>query len=92
MSENKNVYADGIVVKSKETKFGNVLKVSIKVEDFESFLSRNVDESGWLNLEIVERRQISDKGVTHSVKLDTYKPSQEGNRSTQSSEDSDLPF
>lgn len=72
------IYAKGLNIKSRQfTVQGEsreVLKVSIKVEDFKAFLDEHVNENGWLNLDIQERKEVSDKGATHYAKLDNWKP------------------
>ncbi len=72
MEEKK--YVNGIVIKERVfDNGGSQLKMSIKVEDFISQL-KEVSDNGWANLIISKRKEASDTGVTHYVKVDTWKP------------------
>jgi hypothetical protein len=79
MSDNKNnkTFADGVFVKAKDAGGTTVLKVSIKAEDFAKFLEQHTNEGGWVNLDIWPRRTPSDKGHTHTVSLDDWKPNKD---------------
>lgn len=95
MEENK--YVNGIIIKEKTfDNGGSQLKMSIKVEDFISQL-KEVSDNGWANLIISKRKEASDTGVTHYVKVDTWKPdpNKVGKPSTAQVKveaESDLPF
>ena len=67
---NEKGYMDGIYVKNG--KFG--LKVSINVDVFIAELKKDRNDKGYVNLDISERKQVSDSGISHSVKLDTWQP------------------
>lgn len=72
--ENKNmsekVYANGLTGKIQETKFGNVTKLSIKVDDFISFLKEHENENGWVAVDLLNKR---DNVGVYGV-LNTFKP------------------
>jgi len=90
MEEKK--YVNGIVIKEKTfDNGGSQLKMSVKVEEFVSQL-KSIEDNGWANLIVSKRKEPSDTGVTHYVKVDTWKP--DPNKSKVSSEEksSDLPF
>lgn len=70
---NEKVYANGVFFKQVETSFGNIIKASISVEDFKQFLDDNAD-NGWVNIDILERKEVSDKGHSHYGVLNTFKP------------------
>ena len=95
MEEKK--YVNGIVIKEKAfDNGGSQLKMSIKVEDFISQL-KELSDNGWANLIISKRKEASDTGVTHYVKVDTWKPDHNKMGKTKSNEpynkvESDLPF
>ncbi len=95
MEEKK--YVNGIVIKEKAfDNGGSQLKMSIKVEDFISQL-KELSDNGWANLIISKRKEASDTGVTHYVKVDTWKPDPSKMGKTKSNEpynkvESDLPF
>ena len=66
-NQNEKVFPDGFIVKKQETKYGDILKVSIKAEDFGKFVRDNKDENGWINIDILENRE----GKPYSV-LNTF--------------------
>lgn len=72
-----NIYVPSSSVKARETSFGQVIKIGANVEKLIAFLQENVNDRGFINLEIVPRREPSDKGETHSLKLDNWKPTQQ---------------
>ncbi len=75
MAENKT-YCNGVYVREKTfASTGNtILNVSVNVEQMVAFLNQHKDEKGYVRLGISKRREVSDKGVTHTVWLDTWKP------------------
>jgi hypothetical protein len=79
MSDKPNkTYVDGVFIKSRPVGDSVVLKVSIKAEDLCKFLEQHKNEGGWVNLDIWERKTPSDKGYTHTVSLDDWKPASKG--------------
>jgi len=72
MEEKK--YVNGIVIKEKTFDNGGTqLKMSVKVDDFINEL-KSLAVNGWANLIINKRKEMSDKGITHYVQVDTWKP------------------
>lgn len=72
MEEKK--YVNGVVIKEKTFDNGGTqLKMSVKVDDFINEL-KSISDNGWANLIINKRKEISDKGITHYVQVDTWKP------------------
>ena len=69
MEEKK--YAQGLFVKrnDKAPEFV-VCSLSIKVEEFNQFIEENVNEKGYVNLQILKSK---DKGTLYAV-LDTFEP------------------
>ena len=71
-------YINGIVL--KEHKFadgGSLLKVSIKVDEFVQNLKscdNDRDFPEWVNTIIARRKTPSDKGITHYMYEDEFKP------------------
>jgi len=86
------IFTDGLIVKEGNFNEGNShLKLSIKVEDFESFIKKHA-EKGWLNLEV----KTSKAGKVYSC-LDTWKPSEVSKnninkKEAEITEGDDLPF
>lgn len=58
--------------KARDTQYGEVLNLSIKVEDLADFCRKFKNERGYLNLTIAARREVGQYGDTHSVYLDAY--------------------
>ncbi len=78
----EKVYAPGTSVKSRKTDFGEVLRLSINLEKFGPFCKENKNQKGWINLEIIPRKETGQYGETHSVKLDTWEPQNNGGSDT----------
>jgi len=70
----EKTYVKGIVLKNKDTSFGSVLKVSLKLDEFATFVKANKKANGWINFDILPRKETSEKGETHYAVLDTWKP------------------
>lgn len=76
----EKTYCNAVIIKSKRfDDGGEVLKASIKVEDMIAFLNQYAS-NGWVNVDITRRREPGGpkKDVTHSVVLNTWKPSEHG--------------
>ena len=92
MAETK--YINGILIKERTfDNGGSQMKISIKTEDFINEL-KEVDENGWCNLIMNRRQEPSDKGVTHYLKVDTWKPdpNKSSMNNTNDNTKDDLPF
>jgi outer membrane protein assembly factor BamA len=59
--------------KAIKTQYGEIMKVSLSRSDIEK-LTANLNEKGYVNLNITERREADKYGKTHSVVIDTWKP------------------
>lgn len=77
--------------KARETSFGEVINIGIKVEDLADFCRKHKNERGYLNLTLTPRREVGQYGDTHSISLDTYTPQAVGARSRQTVDD-EAPF
>jgi hypothetical protein len=64
---------NGRVIK---TQYGELMKLSFTEEDLQA-MQDNL-ENGWINVVVKERREPSEKGTTHYLEVDTWKPNQEG--------------
>ena len=91
MEETK--YINGILIKERTfDNGGSQMKISIKTEDFINEL-KEVDENGWCNLIMNRRKEPSGKGVTHYLKVDTWKPdASKASATVSSNNNDDLPF
>lgn len=58
--------------KARETQYGQIIKLGIKVDDFIAFARKHVNERGYLNLDVMARKEVGQYGDTHSVVLDDY--------------------
>lgn len=65
-------YIEGVYVREKEGQYGTFLNVSIDIAKLTE-QARQHASNGMLNVVISKRRQPSEKGITHSVALDTYR-------------------
>lgn len=83
---NEKIYADGLVGKSRETKFGTIIALSFKAEDFISFLQDNANDAGWVNVDLLERRD----GNGYYGVLDTFTPKSKSGEESQSVKGGDL--
>ena len=89
-------YINGFFIKEKSfDNGGKILKVSVKVDDFVEQL-REIESKGWANLNIAKRKEPSDKGVTHYVYEDQWKPEKDYNETNDPQWDNkkndDMPF
>ena len=65
---------------AKEHKFrdgGSIIKLGMHAETMITFLREHANEKGYVNLAIGKRREVGKYGDTHTVTLDTWKPSQQ---------------
>jgi hypothetical protein len=68
MSE--NIYFNSL--RGKKSKYG--VKITGKVEDVIKELYKNQNEKGYINLELLERREADQYGNTHYVQVDKWEP------------------
>jgi hypothetical protein len=58
--------------KARDTQFGQIIKLGVKADDLIAFAREHVNSRGYLNLDIVARKEVGQYGDTHSVALDDY--------------------
>lgn len=93
-------YINGFIIKEKVfDNGGKLLKVSVQIPDLIKQLEeiRFREGSDWGNLIIAKRKEPSDKGVTHYVYEDPWKPEKDYNETNDPQYDDDkktedLPF
>ena len=78
MADQKIYCGNGRVIK---TQYGDLMKLSFTAEDVEKL--QNSLDNGWVNVVVKERREVSDKGTTHYLEVDTWKPNSEGEGSSE---------
>lgn len=83
------IFADGVSIKPKETKYGEILKVGIKAEPFMDFLAKYINERGYVNLDL--KKGQSGKWY---MELNTYKNNQteETTEDSATFDDEEVPF
>lgn len=69
----QKTYAPGHA-KERQTPFGPVVRWGVKVNDLVDFATLHANDKGYINLEIVPRREQGRYGETHSVVLDDFVP------------------
>lgn len=77
----EKIFAQWLILKTLETKFGEMKKISVKVEEFKEFLD-TYDKDGWVNLTL--KKGQSGKEY---IELDTWKKPKE-----ESKQDEEMPF
>ena len=65
------VYTEGLLVKEAVTKFGSILKLSVKVDEFVKFLEAN-QKNGWVNIDLLEKKDKVEGKPTHYGVLNTF--------------------
>lgn len=70
----ERTYVPKSSVKSRQGPYGEFLSVGLNLESFIEFARQHVNERGYINLTISKRKSASDRGDTHSIYLDDYKP------------------
>ncbi len=78
LEENKKQFASGISIRPQATKYGEILKIGINLENFKN----NPQNNGWVNFEILK----SKEGKPYVV-IDEFNSKKEDN-----SNDNDVPF
>lgn len=66
----ETIYFNGL--NGKSSKYG--IKLSGKVEKIIEELKKHENSKGYINLEIVPRKEADKYGNTHTVKVDTWEP------------------
>lgn len=84
MAEKK--FAKGMFVDTKTTEYGEIIKLSIKEQEFKDFLNENKNEKGYVNIDILTNRE----GKKYAV-LNDFVPQPKA-ESTAPNESDDLPF
>lgn len=91
MAENK-IFPTGFNVKSRQTSFGEILKIGINAEKFIEFLAQHTNERGYVNIDILRSK---DSNKPYPV-LNTYGSNNEENSTNdnvmQFENDEEIPF
>lgn len=63
------------VAKAIPTQHGEMLKHSFPIDEMEKLIEQQKAKGeNWINIMFGKRREVSEKGYTHSAWLDEYKP------------------
>ena len=63
--------------KTRQTQYGGIFKLSFSADDLRKMM-QYLNESGWVTIDILQRREISPSGSTHYGKIDTWRPQPQG--------------
>ncbi len=89
-------YINGLFIKVKETKFGEVVSVSINAKTLIEELNKHTNAKGYVNIDLLRRKEADSRGNTHYAVLNEWQPKGEykPEQSQQSTTDDDgsLPF
>lgn len=86
MAQDKK-FIEGLYIEKKETQYGIIRKLSIKVEKFKQFLNENQNEKGYVNIDILTNKE----GKEYAVKNE-YKPKEQPKQQPKEEPKDDLPF
>ena len=75
MDNKTKTYLPKASAKEVQTKFGQVIKLGFNVKELIAFATQHANEKGYLNVDVVPRREVSQYGETHSLVLNDWKPS-----------------
>lgn len=77
-----------------ETKIGKVMKFSLSPKDIEQINMYAQSNKGWVNLDILKRKEPSEKGTTHYGVISTWKPKErdDGSVVPEAIPDNETPF
>ena len=70
----KKTYVGKSKAKSQNTNFGLILKLGFHAETLIAFAKEHANAAGYLNLDIVPRREPDQYGNDYSVALNDWKP------------------
>ena len=87
-------YINGLFIKSKETKFGEVVSVSINAKTLIEELNKHTNAKGYVNIDLLRRKEADKNGNSHYAVLNEWQPKTEANSNNpKKTEDAgDLPF
>jgi len=76
-NQNSKVFPDGFIVKKQGTTYGDIIKVSIKADEFGKFVKAHKDENGWINIDILENREGKPYSVLNTFSAKSAKKEEE---------------
>jgi heme-degrading monooxygenase HmoA len=88
-------YINGLFIKVKETKFGEVVSVSINVKTLIEELKKHTNAKGYVNIDLLRRKEADKQGNTHYAVLNEWQPKSDYKApatSATTDDNHDLPF
>ncbi len=67
-------YINGLFIKVKETKFGEVVSVSINAKTLIEELNKHTNAKGYVNIDLLRRKEADIRGNTHYAVLNEWQP------------------
>jgi hypothetical protein len=67
-------YINGLFIKVKETKFGEVVSVSINAKTLIDELNKHTNAKGYVNIDLLRRKEADKQGNTHYAVLNEWQP------------------
>lgn len=67
-------YVPKCFAKARQTQFGEFISIDVDANALIEFANAHKNERGYLKLTVAKRKAADDRGNTHSVFLDTWKP------------------
>ena len=92
MSE--KIFINGVFLREKQFENGgSIIKIEIpNVSEFSEQLINNSNSNGKITLDIKERMNKSDNGLTHYMQLNTFVPKPQDNVDNQTNGNDEMPF
>lgn len=91
MSEQQKTYlGNGKAIKT-DSGF-SFLRFNLSPKDLEVINNWAKSNNGWCTIDVMKRKEPSEKGVTHYGVLNTWKPTKKPDISTGEVEDSEVPY
>jgi hypothetical protein len=87
----KPVYVPGWATE-RQAPFGVVLRLRFPVDKMVAFLREHANAKGYVNVEVSRRREVSQDGDTHTMKLDTWEPKAKSDATGYAGDAEDLAF
>ena len=85
-------YINGLFIKSKQTTFGEVVSISINAKTLIEELNKHTNAKGYVNIDLLRRKEADKNGNTHYAVLNEWKPKNEQPTSSPTDEFNDIPF
>lgn len=92
--QKQKTYVNGMFIKTQQTNFGPIIKISCKADDVINFLKQH-SNNGWVDIDLLQKKEVDEKGRTHTAVLNDWKPSKDSVKAAPAvtaASDNDLPF